>query len=227
VSTLRQLDWNGCINARDLGGLRTAHGRRTRRGAVVRADSVTGLTEAGWSALVTHGIRTVIDLRNEDELGPDAAPRPAELATVHLPLDEIDDTGFWDRWASGAEFATPLYYKAHLERFPERSARVITAIARARPGGVLFHCVRGRDRTGQVAMIVLALAGVAPGDVAADYGLSDERLPDPDAEEFLTRTGTSAAEVVLSTLASLDVAAELRRGGLADDDLARLRSRLN
>ena len=76
-------------------------------------------------------------------------------------------------------------------------------------------------------MIVLALAGVAPGDVAADYGLSDRRLPDPDAEEFLTRTGSSAAEVVLSTLASLDLAAELRRGGLADDDLARLRSRLN
>ena len=140
-----------------------AGGGRTRIGAVVRADCVEGLTEPGWSALTAYGIRTVIDLRNHDELGTDIAPRPDDLDTVHLPLDDIDDTEFWgDRWYDDPEYATPLYYRAHLERFPARSARVITAIARARPGGVLFHCVRGRDRTGQISMLVLALAGVAP-----------------------------------------------------------------
>ena len=150
------------------------------------------------------------------------------MDTVHLPLDDIDDTEFWgDRWYDDPEYATPLYYRAHLERFPERSARVITAIARARPGGVLFHCVRGRDRTGQISMLVLALAGVAPEAVAADYCVSNDCVPDRDADEFLSRQGTSAAEVIVSTLASLDVPAQLRRGGLADDDLVRLRSRLS
>lgn len=174
------------------------------------------------------GIRTIIDLRNDDELGSDVAPRPDDLDTVHLPLDDIDDTEFWgDRWYDDPEYATPLYYRAHLERFPGRSARVITAIARARPGGVLFHCVRGRDRTGQISMLVLVLAGVAPEAVAADYCISNHCLPDRDADEFLSRQATSAAEVIVSTLASLDVPAQLRRGGLADDDLVRLRSRLS
>jgi protein-tyrosine phosphatase len=31
------LDWEGCYNVRDLGGLRTADGRETRWGAVVRS----------------------------------------------------------------------------------------------------------------------------------------------------------------------------------------------
>ena len=222
------LDWQGCFNVRDLGGIPTAGGGRTRRRAVVRADCVEGLTEPGWSALTAYGIRTVIDLRNDDELGSDIAPRPHDLDTVHLPLDDIDDTEFWgDRWYDDPEYATPLYYRAHLERFPARSARVITAIARAQPGGVLFHCVRGRDRTGQIAMLVLALSGVVPEAVAADYCISNDCLPDREADDFLSREGTSAGEVIVSTLASLDVAAQLRRGGLADNDLARLRSRLS
>ena len=52
-------------------------------------------------------------------------------------------------------------------------------------------------------------------------------MPDHDAAEFLSARGTSAAEVIVTTLASLDVAGELRRGGLADQDLAQVRSRLS
>ncbi len=179
-------------------------------------------------ALDAYGIRTIIDLRNHDELGSDLAPRPAGLATVHLPLDNVEDRDFWGPggWED-PRFATPLYFRDHLERFPRTSAAVITAIARARPGGVLFHCVRGRDRTGQIAMLVLALAGVPPADVAADYCASNDCLPEPEADEYLRSEGTSAGEVIVSTLDSLDVVALLRGGGLEDEDLARLRSRLS
>ena len=221
------LDWEGCRNVRDLGGLPTAGGRRTRSGALIRADCVAGLTEAGWSALAAYGVRTVIDLRNDDEVEGDVAPRPDVLTSIRLPLDDVLADEDRDRWYSAPEYATPLYYRAHLERFPDRSARVITAIAQARPGGVVFHCRWGRDRTGQIAMLALTLAGVAPEDVAAEYCISNDCLPDHDAAEFLSARDTSAAEVIVSTLASLDVPAQLRRGGLADDDLARLRSRLS
>ena len=42
----RHLEWTGCFNARDLGGLRTADGRLTRRGSVVRSDSLDRLDAA-------------------------------------------------------------------------------------------------------------------------------------------------------------------------------------
>lgn len=87
----RHLEWEGCFNVRDLGGLPTVGGSKTRWGAAVRADALDDLTAAGWEALLTHGVRTVIDLRNADERGRDAAPRPAGVATIHLPLDGIED----------------------------------------------------------------------------------------------------------------------------------------
>jgi protein tyrosine/serine phosphatase len=233
----RNLDWEGCFNVRDLGGLRTTDGGLTRRGIAVRADALDRLTAAGWEALVAHGVRTVIDLRNEDELGADEATRPGVVRTVHLPLDGIEDRKFWSAWDRGPQFGTPLYYRSHLERMPERSVAVLAAIACARPGGVAFHCVGGRDRTGMIAMLLLALVGVAAEDVAADYALSAERLRARDAARggedqgallaaFLAAQGTSAEGVIISTLAGLDVPARLREAGLSDRDVEALRRRV-
>ena len=157
---MRQLDWEGGLNVRDLGGLRTRDGGETARGAVVRSGSPDGLSQRGWEALRAYGIRTIVDLRNDDER--DAEPR-AGLDTLHLPLDGVEDEDFWSQWASGPEFGTGLYYRPHLDRFPERNARVIEGIARAEPGGVLFHCVGGRDRTGQITLLLLSLAGAGQG----------------------------------------------------------------
>jgi protein-tyrosine phosphatase len=232
----RTLDLPGCHNARDLGGLPAGGGARTRRGALVRSDALDQLTAAGWDALVAHGVRTVVDLRNDDERGPDAAPRPAEITTLHVPLDVSEDREFWDVWEHGPQFGTPLYYRPHLERFPERNAQVVAAIARAAPGGVAFHCQGGRDRAGQVALLVLTLAGVAPEAIADDYALSEERLrpryaaagePDqaPMLNGYLARQGLTARTAVLGVLDGLDLEAHLRAGGLTAGDVAALRAR--
>jgi protein tyrosine/serine phosphatase len=234
---LRHLDWDGCFNARDLGGLRTRDGREIRRGRIVRADALEDLTAGGWAALADHGIRTVIDLRNDDERGSDRAPRPASVATLQLPLDASEDREFGNVWGSGPQFGTPLYYRPHLDRYPERSAAVVAAIARAEPGGVLFHCGGGRDRAGQVAMLVLALAGVTAQEIAADYELSAERLParyaargeqdqGPVLAGFLRERGTTAGQLIVETLAGLDIEARLLGAGLTRADVSRLRRRL-
>lgn len=232
----RRLDWDGCFNVRDLGGLPTVDGRETRWGAVVRSEAPDLLTAGGWLALHEHGIRTIIDLRNDDELTRDAE-RPAGLHIVRRPLDSAEDTEFWDRWATGGKFGTPLYYRPFLDSFPHRTAGVLGAIAQARPGGVLVHCAQGRDRTGLITLLLLALVGVAAEDIAADYALSASGLAPlftllgqqdqgPMIEEYLARTGTSVRDVIISTLESLDVDAYLRAAGLGDGDLAALRARL-
>ena len=86
-------------------------------------------------------------------------------------------------------------------------------------------------------MLLLALAGVAPKEIAADYVLSAARLqtrheslgePDqgPELDEFLTSRGTSAGELIVATLASIDLEATLSRGGLTSADVGALRRRL-
>jgi hypothetical protein len=234
----RQLDWQGTYNARDLGGLPTVGGGVTAAGEIVRSDSLQGLTARGWEEVEAYGIRTVVDLRNESEIGADAAPRPRSIETVNVPLDVVEDRDFWEVWGNGPEFATPLYYRPHLERFPDRSAEVLRTIARARPGGVVFHCQGGRDRAGQIAMLVLALAGVGPTAIAADYGLSDARLRSlylargeadeaPRIAAFLRERGTTAGELIVELLAGFDVEAAMLGAGLQEGDVAALRERLD
>jgi protein tyrosine/serine phosphatase len=203
LTAARDLDWDGCVNARDLGGLPTIHGGVTRRGALIRSEAVDRLTPDGWRALREHGVRTIIDLREDDERG-----EPGDgVETIHIPLDRIaDDPAFWDDWMHGSQFGTPLYYGPFLERFPERIDQVLAAIEQAPPGGVLFHCVGGRDRTGMVAIAVLAAVGVVPDSIADDYERGAERAHthDPELEEYLAERGTSARELVLELAARLD-----------------------
>jgi protein-tyrosine phosphatase len=188
---------------RDLGGLRTSDGRTIRRGTLVRARSLDGLDADGWRALHALGVRTLIDLRNAEERG--AAPAPAGMTALHLPLDGGDHE-FWAEWGTDWRFGTPVYYAPHIARFPERSVAVLEAIANARPGGVLFHCMGGRDRTGMIAMLVLAAVGVAPEDIADDYELSAAAHPDGAAVAAgLARAGTTARAELLRTLEGLDL----------------------
>jgi protein-tyrosine phosphatase len=198
---------------RDLGGLRTTDGRTIRPGALVRARSLDDLSDDEWAALYDLGVRTLIDLRNDDERT--AAPTPPGITAVHLPLDGADDREFWAEWAADWRFGTPVYYAPHVARFPERSLAVLTTIAYAGPGGVLFHCMGGRDRTGMITMLVLALVGVAPEDIAADYEISARLCADAGAvAEGLARAGTTARAELLRALAALDlealVSADLR-----------------
>ena len=220
----RVLAWEGCDNVRDLGGLATADGRKTLRGAVVRSDTPGRLSPAGWSALYAYGVRTIITLRTVGMTEPelDFSPPYADLTVVQAPIEDITDQEFLQKYAVTELWGTPLYYQDALRRWPERHAAVVSAIARAQPGGVLFHCIRGHDRTGIIALLLLALAGAAPDEIVADYELSR----DPERDEFLARRQTCVRAVLLDTLASLDAEDYLRAGGVCQEDLDAVRKRL-
>jgi protein-tyrosine phosphatase len=224
----RVLTWEGCTNVRDLGGLRTSDGRTTQPGAIVRSDTPSRLTPAGWSALHAYGIRTIISLHTlgkvEEELN--VTPPYTDLATLQVAIEDLSDQEFLQRWAATDLWCTPLYYKDALRRWPVRHAAVISAIARAQPGGVLFHCIRGNDRTGIVSLLLLALAGVIPDEIVADYEISFEQNPDPYRDELLVREHSSVREAVLGALEGLDIDEYLLSGGATHDDLAAIRKRL-
>lgn len=235
IATSRVLAWEGCENARDLGGLKTREGLSLRRGAVIRSDSLERLTAAGWEALVEAGVRTVVDLREAAECGRDQAPRPEDLTTLRIPLYGQDDVTFAAEWSGGAD-STPLYYLPYLRAFPERIAAVVSALVAAPPGGMVIHCRLGRDRTGLVVAILLSLLEVEEAEIVADYSLSDHCLAasfaargEHDivqlAEAVLDEHGRTAADI-LHELLELDMGTYLRGAGVTGEEIARLRSRL-
>jgi hypothetical protein len=176
-----------------------------------------------------------VDLREDDERSA-AVARPAGIKVAHVPLDDTADADFWYRCIDDDIDGTPLYYEPFLESKAERCVAAVAAVARAEAGGVVVHCGIGRDRTGLVSLLLLALAGVTPGAIVADYALSGERLrrhfaevrsadDDPVAVRLALR-GTTVAQALHALLARLDVEAHLHAAGLTTEDRQAVRARL-
>jgi protein-tyrosine phosphatase len=246
----RHLRWEACYNARDLGGYATADGTYTRWGALVRADNLSRLTPAGQSALIAYGVRTVIDLRRTGELTIDLNPfaasdSPRPPAYANLPLGHgADDAGIAAVKAAGegADASLVGLYRQVLNHYWRGIAGIMTAIAAAPEGAVLFHCHAGKDRTGLIAALLLALANVPATTIAEDYALSAECLrpiydarlseePDPARRAQIVHWMGAAPETMLGILAHLEAqhgGAEryLRAAGVSPDNLERLRRRI-
>jgi protein-tyrosine phosphatase len=155
------LDWPNCTNARDIGGLTTVDGHRTRMGALIRSDSLHRLTPAAVRAVRDSGIRRILDLRWPFELEKDPSPFAADPIYRHTPLlnDELD-------------YIVDDTYAQMFDHNKTRIAAAFRALADAPDGGVLVHCHGGRDRTGGLVALALAAAGVPAEAIAAEYALT-------------------------------------------------------
>ncbi len=186
----------GLFNVRDLGGYPTLDGALTRAGSLVRADDLARLGATGLKALEDYGIVTVLDLRWPEEAQRDPSPVPQGLPRVRFEHVSLL-THTEDEWRlRSAEVPKEQWKCIVLERVQHELRRVLAVIAHAAPGGLLFHCFAGKDRTGLIAALLLALADVEPQAIAADYAQSAANL----REEYLRRFGNSDPARVLEAL---------------------------
>lgn len=170
---MRELRWDGYLNCRDLGGLRTPTGV-TQPGRVARGPRRELLTPAGWTAAREWGLRTVVDLRCADEAGrrpgdPAAATEVGGITAISAPTEDHDSVEF--RRTCFPILDSPEYWPHNLRILPRLVGHALQAIAAAEPG-ILIHCSSGRDRSGLITALLLANAGVAPEDIADDYAES-------------------------------------------------------
>lgn len=244
----RRLLWDACHNVRDIGGYATADGRHTRWRAVIRADDLCNLSEEGSAQLVDYGIRTVIDLRGPWESPHDSSPfaRPNRYAdtVTYLNLPVIDVTEFTGSPVEQARTVEDSY-RIILDVYTFEIAAVMTAIARARAGGVLIHCHAGKDRTGLITGLLLSLVGVPAETVAEDYALSDtylqplynrwlEQMPadaDPEMVGRLRQYELCLPDTMLATLSYIDEryggpGSYLVDAGVDPRDVERIRQRI-
>jgi protein tyrosine/serine phosphatase len=240
------LAWEGCVNVRDLGGLPTEDGRRTRLGGVVRSDNVRRLTDEGWRALAEHGVQRIVDLRFPEELAEDQ-PRDVDIEVVHVSVLGAGHDPEYVKTLDAHLAANDVVdhyawsYVDFLERYRERFGEAFAAIADAE-GTVVVHCFAGKDRTGLVAAVLLRLAGVDHATIGADYAVTAENLRarweawlretrDEEERAKLEKLQHTPAEAMTRVVQEIegrygDVASYLRAAGLTDAQVDRLRERL-
>jgi protein-tyrosine phosphatase len=235
VSTVdRHLDWPDCRNVRDLGGLPTADGRVVRTGALIRADSLQYLSPAGADVVRQAGVSRIIDLRSEGEITGFPTPFTDDPLGMHVSVqDPADPQGR----TTIVETCTDM-----LDRHPKRFAAALRAFVEAPEGAVVVHCHGGKDRTGMVVALALAVAGVPEDEIIADYALTQARLasaladqlaaePDeslhPQMIEFRDTRASSLTEILrhLDTQYGGPIP-YLQHAGLTPPQLATLKTRL-
>jgi len=200
------LDWEGCLNGRDVGGLPSSAGPRIRFGALLRSDSHSWLTADGIAAVRAMGISRILDLRWARETVQEPSPFVDEPAYCNAPLiAELAEQGT----------TMPDAYRSMLDNNQRQITDVFTQLGDAPPGPLAVHCSAGRDRTGVLVALALSVAGVPPTSIAADYALTD---------------GCSGS-TILRTLTHLDnrhggVRAYLVTGGASHTQLRQVRTRL-
>jgi protein tyrosine/serine phosphatase len=200
--TDRWLRLDGTTNTRDLGGLPTTDGGVTATGRILRSDNLQTLSEADVRRLVGEvGLREVVDLRTSGEVlleGRGPLREVPEVTHRHFTLiperghhtdvfaaeeDELPDLpSDWTETVlprqapEGAEDEPPAV-RAYLGYLTDRAEAVVgalRALAMGGPGAAVVHCAAGKDRTGVVVALALAVAGVPHEEIVADYAMTAE-----------------------------------------------------
>ena len=177
------LHLEGVANARDLGGYRTADGRRVRRGMVYRSGDLSRATDTDLERLQALDVQLIVDLRHDGEAdeAPDRLPFGAaylrlpfnensskirQIAEVIVNLRRMDEVML--QIYSDLVFETGAAKLGHLLRMLATDDQALPA---------LIHCSAGKDRTGLTAAVLLSVLGVPDAVIDADYALSNRSYP--------------------------------------------------
>jgi protein-tyrosine phosphatase len=227
--TDRWVRLDGTTNMRDLGGLPTADGGRTVPGRILRSDNLQNLSPDDVERLLGEfGLREVIDLRTTAEIlleGRGPLRRIPEVTHRHFSLiperghhtdvfavEEDDPMGglpsgwtesLLPRQTAAHDQAEPPAVRSYLGYLADRGDHVVgalRALATPEPGASVVHCAAGKDRTGVVVALALAVTGVPHEEIVADYAMTADVIDALVAK--LAASPTYAEDMELRDVAS-------------------------
>jgi len=181
----KRIEVTGSRNLRDLGGYRTMDGREIKKGLLYRSDHLSKVTKRDIEKVAALGVKTVYDLRGEDERksSPQQLPEIVPMEVVSLPIfyQGLDPYATARRIViSGdvedGEFHTLMIeaYRAYVLDFRPQWSSLLKGLAEPGATPALIHCTYGKDRTGVAVAIVLSSLGVPREKVMEGYLLSNK-----------------------------------------------------
>lgn len=170
-------------NLRELGGYPTTDGRTIKRGVLYRCGHMDELSQEQVETYQALNLRTIIDLRRDDEVTDRPTPQFGEEKNIHISVSDPENT-FSEAAARVNEpnaaqlilAGAATYYSEIITKNIHRYVPVMELIFSPDSLPVLFHCTAGKDRTGFVAAAVLKFLDVSDEIVFEDYLLTNEVL---------------------------------------------------
>lgn len=184
------------MNARDLGGMRTADGKVIKNRKLIRSGKLSKIPQSTAIGLSKYGVTTIVDLRieNERNAGPDRVH--GNFRYIHLPIlccpagIDVSDYPIFEatqkestrakkegkriksEFGNSDNYMIEVYRSIVFEKQSQEALSEFLKLVREEEGCVLWHCASGKDRAAICTMLLLSLLGVDENTILADYMLS-------------------------------------------------------
>lgn len=244
----RNVNLPGIQNFRDLGGYKSAEtGKDTRWGMLYRSAQIDSIPFCSRRELKNMGIRTIIDLRSEEERHNYPQFHDEDFNVLHLSIA----TGNMEHILQDIrdkKIETDTIYRL-VERmnrqlvtnYRKEYKELFTLLLDRNNYPVVIHCTSGKGRTGIVSALVLAALGVNEEAIMKDYRLSNDYFNIPKASRYAYKLPINSQEAITTIYSAKEdflnaakeqidaeygsVQAYLKKGiGLSAEEIERLRS---
>lgn len=189
-------------NVREIGGYGTAHNHKTTRwGQVYRSGQLSSLSEWDSIRLDNLHIKTIIDLRGNDEVA--ASPlryTNAHIVRIPIPyknLNSVQERIQEDRMrkGDGILFMQDTYLQ-FVTDYSEQFGKALDVFLNEDNYPILVNCSMGKDRTGYLTAMLLLALGIPEDTVVRDYLASNENINIAHLAYMARDMSTNAQETI-------------------------------
>ncbi|PNW29091.1 tyrosine-protein phosphatase [Formosa algae] len=180
----REIDFENTVNFRDIGGIKTVNGKHTKWGMLFRSGELSELTDADLAYMESLNIKTILDLRTDEEIEDKPDMYPAGVKWKHLPIGDLGNKADMNKMMDTIRNADPETFDGgklmeelsvkfinSKTNFKALFAELLSQDGDRTP--LLFHCTAGKDRTGFSSAFILRALGVDKNTIIDEYTLSN------------------------------------------------------
>lgn len=199
----RNVNIPGIQNFRDLGGYKSNDtGKSISWGMLYRSAQIDSIPPCSRRELRNMGIRTIIDLRSEEERHNYPQLHDGEFKIVHIPIP----TGNMEEILHGIQkekIKSDTIYRL-VERmnrelvtnYRKEFKELFSVLLNRDCYPAVIHCTSGKGRTGIVSALLLAALGVNEEVIMADYRLSNDYFNIPKASKYAYELPINSQEAI-------------------------------
>lgn len=198
-----------CVkNSRDLGGLETYDGRKTKYGRIFRTANLSMLNSHDIELLKGYNLKRVLDFRTATVISATPNVKIDGVEYVHIPIVQELNSRVMSRddyktrtiadillkftmdfGGNGLSWMKAFYKNLYSSDYSLSQYKTFfDYLLENKQGATIFHCTAGKDRTGVGAILLLTALGVKRELIVADYLKTNESArADIEATEALAR----------------------------------------
>lgn len=202
----RNINIPGVQNFRDLGGYKSSdesdRGKSIRWGMIYRSAQIDSLPPCSRQELANIGIRTIIDLRSEEELHNYPPLNDSRFKALHVPILAGNMEDVLKGIQEGTIKSDTIYRlveemnRKMVSEYRAEFRQVFTYLLDPASYPVVIHCTSGKGRTGIFSALLLSALGVNEDVVMDDYRLSNDYFNIPKASKYAYELPSNSQEAI-------------------------------